>query len=258
MTKTSKEAPKESSSFTAYLWQGNKFLDSYSPLCSMVHRVFAYKKIDYSTKFVTLNEQVGTVMPAMKSLPVVDVGEKKILDLVGLARLVERSGKEHSLYPEDKKLQAQNIIYTNWATTHMLSLSRYFRLKMDDNWEGLIDAFRKQGGGLSSTLGLEEVKGHLLHNLLLTPIGRCKADEAYEHLILSLDQINALLLDGEFLLGDKPYLCDFCLFGVLQALVDPCIKEARMITERYPSIIEWLRRVDKVSRNQYTKNLRVG
>ncbi len=213
-----------------------------SPFCIKVRAILDFKQLAYerlpvvSPRYFELRRR----NPARK-VPALEVDGEFIADSTDIALALDQLKPEPPLLPDDPKRRADNHILEDWADESLYFLALHHR------WvepAGRREAARIFPQPLATVLGpaIARMARRQLH---AQGVGRKSFDKVARDLERSLEAV-AARLDGAYLLGDTPYLCDFAVMGQLVYLGRTPAGAAAIA--RHPAIGPYLERMRALRR----------
>lgn len=186
----------------------------YSPFCMKVRAILDYKQVDYRT--VNPLAARGRIRRrGTGKVPAIEIGGRFITDSTEIAYALDELIPKPPLLPGGRRDRALCHALEDWADESLYFTGLYYR------WydkAGRAEIPAKFGRSIRGRLAyayylrlvLKQLKGHGTLRKPRDLVGR--------DLERNLDAIERLLAPGPFLLGDKPYLCDFAVWGQLEYL----------------------------------------
>jgi len=205
----------------------------YSPFCMKVRAVLDYKGLEYRSinplnhiRKISRRGKVGKV-------PALEIDDELLVDSTDIAYALDKRFPDPPLMPESLHQRGVAHAIEDWADESLYFIGLYYRWYESEGRKPVAGVFGKS------------LKGRLIYWWYLKRILRQirgqgtlrKPPEHVSHdLERHLDAIDALLSPGPYVLGDRPYLCDFALWGQLNYLNRTpvgakAIQERRAITQ---------------------------
>jgi glutathione S-transferase len=210
----------------------------YSPFCMKVRAILDYKGLDYlavnplgQIKQIALRGGIGKV-------PAIELDGEFIADSTDIAYALERCFPAKALMPDS--VHERGLVHSieEWADESLYFVGLYYRWYEREGRKPIAPVFgRSLRGKLAYRFYLRRILGQLRGQGTL----RKPPDHVARDLDRHLDAVEALLNPGPFVLGSRPYLCDFALWGQLVYL-DRTPVGGAAIAKR-PAIGEFLKRV---------------
>ena len=182
-----------------------------SPFCFKVRAVLDYKKLEYRTVdpiggYFTLRRRgrIGKV-------PALDIDGEFVVDSTDIAHELERRFPLPAILPSAALELARCHVLEDWADEALYFIGLYYQWIEPDGRKMVPKAFPGLSGKIAYLLLSRVIRRQLRgHGTLRKPPDHVRGD-----MQRNLDAIEDLLRPGPFLLGVRPYLCDFALLGQL-------------------------------------------
>jgi len=181
-----------------------------------VRAILDYKGVQYQR--VT---PLGSTMLKLRrrgktgKVPAVEIDGKLIVDSTDIAYAIDEKFPDPPLLPADARERGLCHALEDWADESLYFIGLYYRWYEAEGRKAVPAAFGKS------------VSGRVLYRyylrMMLTQVrGQGTLRKTPEHvrrdLERHLDAIEGMLAPRPYLLGDRPYLCDFALWGQLNYL----------------------------------------
>ena len=187
----------------------------YSPFCMKVRAILDYKRVDY--RRVNPLAALSTIRRRGRigKVPAIEIEGEFVADSTDIAYALDERFPDPPLLPERPRDRGLCQALEDWADEALYFIGLYYR------W------YDRQGRAEIPAKFGTSLKGRLVYRYYLRRIlgqirGQGTLRKPPEHvardLERNLDAIQAMLTSGPYLLGDKPYLCDFALWGQLNYL----------------------------------------
>jgi len=196
-----------------------------SPFCIKARAILEYKKLDYERVNVLgkpLYElwrrgRIGKV-PALdiclndsESATRTSYDGELVCDSTEIAYALERLAPEPSIVPASPRDRALSHALEDWADEGLYFLGLYYHWVHPEGRASLSKAFPGPLGRAVLPLYERHERSQLRgHGTARKPEAMVRTD-----LQRNLDAIEALVEGRDYLLGDRPYLCDFAIGGQL-------------------------------------------
>jgi len=186
----------------------------YSPFCMKVRAILDYKSIDYQT-VKPLAARGELRRRGTGKVPAVEIDGTFITDSTDIAYALQERFPDPPLLPPTEHERGLSHAIEEWADESLYFLGLYYR------W------FELEGRRPVAGVFGNSIRGRLIYRYYLRVIltqlrGQGTLRKSPEHvrrdLERSLNAVDDLLTPGPFALGDRPYLCDFALWGQLNYL----------------------------------------
>ena len=218
-----------------------------SPFCDKVRRVLNLKGQAYDIENVsvakTLSGYVKKLNPAGK-LPVLEMGGERIADSSDIVEKLEERFPEPALYPSDPLLRAQVHILEDWADESLYFYEVRLRFTEPHNAECWVPAALAEDNALMKQIGKYVMPGAMAKTVNAQGLGRKSAETVTADLHRHLSALEALLA-GDWLVGDALSMADIAVYVQLYCI--GVTREGEAALADYPSVREWMARVDQAS-----------
>ena len=211
-----------------------------SPFSLKVRSVLEFLTLDY--------ERVPIIQPAnwlsvrrrgkIGKAPALEIDGRLIVDSTDIAYELARIVPDSRIIPSDPRERALCHALEDWSDKSLYFYGLYFQWHDPDGRKMVPQAFGR--GPLGRVLYwsflrriLGQLKGH--------GVSRKPPEHVRSDLTRQLEAIESLVAPNTFLLGDRPYLCDFAVFGQFVYL-SRTPHGAREIA-KYPSIVGYMSRM---------------
>ena len=181
-----------------------------------VRAILDYKRLQY--------ERVKTHGSTMLDLrrrgktgkvPAVEIDGELIVDSTDIAYALDQRFADPPLFPVDPRARGLCHVLEDWADESLYFVGLYYRWFEEEGRKPIPDAF---GKSLSGRI----LYWYYLRRILGQVRGQGTLRKTPEHvrrdLERHLDAIEGILAPRPYLMGDRPYLCDFALWGQLNYL----------------------------------------
>jgi glutathione S-transferase len=186
----------------------------YSPFCMKVRAILDYKKVGYRA-VNPLAARGDLRRRGTGKVPAIEMDGEFITDSTDIAYAVDRRFRKPPLLPNGARDRALCHAIEDWADESFYFIGLYYR------W------FDRAGRQEIPTKFGRSLKGRLIYRFYLRRIlqqlrGQGALRKSPEHVHRDIERnlaaVEGLLTPGPFVFGDKPYLCDFALWGQLEYL----------------------------------------
>ena len=181
-----------------------------------VRAILDYKRLPY--------ERVNPLGPTILTLrrrgrtgkvPAVEIDGELIVDSTDIAYALDQRLSDPPLLPAEPRERGFCHVLEDWADESLYFIGLYYRWHEAEGRKPIPDAFGKSlSGRIAYRFYLRRILGQMR--------GQGTLRKAPEHvrrdLERHLDAVEAILASRPYLLGDRPYLCDFALWGQLNYL----------------------------------------
>jgi glutathione S-transferase len=186
----------------------------YSPFCMKVRAILGYKQVEYRT-LSPLAARGELRRRGTGKVPAIEMDGEFITDSSDIAYALDHRFRKPPLLPNGARERALCHAIEDWADESLYFIGLYYR------WYDRAGR-REIPGKFGSS-----IKGRLIYRFYLRRIlkqlrGQGTLRKPPEHVQRDLERnlaaVEGLLTPGPFIFGDKPYLCDFALWGQLEYL----------------------------------------
>lgn len=188
----------------------------YSPFCMKVRAILDYKGLKYKV----LNP-LGPAMFAIRrrggigKVPAIEIDGEIIVDSTDIAYALDARFPDPPLLPANPRQRGLCHALEDWSDESLYFIGLYYRWYEAEGRKPIPLAF---GKSLQSRVAywfyLRLILGQIRGQGTLRKTPKHVARDLERH----LGAIEAMLTPGPYLLGEKPYLCDFALWGQLNYL----------------------------------------
>jgi glutathione S-transferase len=187
---------------------------SYSPFCMKVRAILDYKSVAYESvnplKARGLLSRRGT-----GKVPAIEIDGELICDSTDIAHALDARWPDPPLLPEDPRQRGLCHAIEDWADESLYFIGLYYRWHEAEGRKPIPRAFGKSlSGRIAYRFYLRRILGQLRGQGTL----RKSPEHVRRDLERHLDAVVGLLTPGPFVLGERPCLADFALWGQLNYL----------------------------------------
>ena len=188
----------------------------YSPFCMKVRALLDYKALEYES-VNPLGSRILSIRRRGRigKVPAIDIDGHFIADSTDIAYELERRFPEPAILPEDPRERALCHALEEWADESLYFIGLYYRWHERKGREPVAAKF---GESLVGRVTYRFYLRRILNQLKGQGTSRKPAEHVRRDLDRHLAAANAMVEAAPFLLGEKPYLCDFALWGQLEYL----------------------------------------
>jgi glutathione S-transferase len=190
-----------------------------SPFCMKVRTILNFKGVRYE-RVPVLGPSLVELMrrSSVRKVPALDVDGRMLIDSTDIAYEIERLFPQPAIVPSDARLQGLCHVLEDWADEALYFLGLYFQWIEPRGKPMVRKAFGATPMGVAARLFYQrriaaQLRGQGTGR---KPLGQVTADLRRE-----FDGLAAVLGDSSFLLGDRPYLCDFAVNAQLVYMSRP-------------------------------------
>jgi glutathione S-transferase len=184
-----------------------------------VRSILNYKGLRYE-RVAVLGPSLMELMrrSAVRKVPALDIDGRLLVDSTDIAYEVERLCPEPSIFPPDPYLQGLSHALEDWADEALYFLGLYFQWIEPRGRPMVRKAFGATPLGVAARLFYQR-------RIVKQLRGQGTARKPLAHIVIDLRRefgsLTAMLGHHPFLLGDKPYLCDFAVNAQLVYMSRP-------------------------------------
>ena len=187
----------------------------YSPFCMKVRAILDYKGLEYDAVNPLAHARALKRRGGIGKAPALDIDGELIVDSTDIAHALEARFPDPPILPAGARERGLNHALEDWADESLYFINLYYRWYDLEGRKPIPLAF---GKSLKGRIGY-----HYYLRLVLSQVrGQGTLRKTPEHVRRDLERqlvaIEQLLTPGPHLLGEKPYLCDFALWGQLNYL----------------------------------------
>jgi glutathione S-transferase len=212
----------------------------YSPFCMKVRAILRYKSVE----FITLNP-LGRMAEVRRGrvgkVPALEVDGTVIADSTDIAYALDDRFPEPSIIPAEPRRRGLCHVLEDWADESLYFTGLYYRWFEAEGRRPVAAVF---GSSLRGRLAYRFYLRRILGQLRGQGTLRKPADHVRRDLARQLDAVEALVSQGDYLLGERPFLCDFALWGQLTYLRRTPVGGSEMAGRSATSA--FLRRIDAI------------
>jgi len=181
-----------------------------------VRAILDYKRVQYE-RVVPLGSTMVSLRRRGKTgkVPAVEIDAELIVDSTDIAYAIDEKFPDPPLLPADARERGLCHALEDWADESLYFIGLYYRWYEAEGRKAVPAAFGKSvSGGI--------LYRYYLRMMLAQIRGQGTLRKSPEHvrrdLERHLDATEGMLAARPYLLGDRPYLCDFALWGQLNYL----------------------------------------
>ena len=186
----------------------------YSPFCMKVRAILDYKKVEYRT-VSPLASRGELRRRGTGKVPAIELDGEFITDSTDIALALDKRFRKPPLLPSGARDRALCHAIEDWADESLYFIGLYYR------WYDRAGR-REIPGKFGRSLKGRLIYGFYLRRILQQLRGQGTLRKSPEHVHRDLERnlaaVEGLLTPGPYVFGDKPYLCDFALWGQLEYL----------------------------------------
>jgi glutathione S-transferase len=190
-----------------------------SPFCMKVRAILSYKRVQYE-RVAVLGPSLMELLrrSSVRKVPALDVDGRMFIDSTDIAHEIERLFPEPAILPSDPRLQGLSHALEDWSDEALYFLGLYFQWIEPRGKPMVRKAFGRSPLGIAARLFYQR---RIATQLRGQGTGRKSLSHITADLRREFTSLTAMLADQPFLLGDKPYLCDFAVNAQLVYMSRP-------------------------------------
>ena len=236
-------------------WAGNDEVESFSPYCATVNRIFSFLNIDFNLKTVHVNSQIQGVPAKMSSLPAIIDGEKKYLGIRNCINYFRELRGQSSLFLLTKEQMIQEQMLQDWCLNSLWASIIYFSYKDTSGLSAMKKKFAKQAKYVqdineTSEEVISSIRDVIIKKVSEYEIFRKNQEGALEYFELQIIYINEILETKNFIFGNEIKYIDILLFCHLNRILITGLAPADLVKQKYHRVIKWLHRVAAQTRSK--------
>ena len=186
----------------------------YSPFCMKVRAILDRKGADYRT--VNPLAARGTLLKrGTGKVPAIEIDGAFVTDSTDIAYALDERFPDPPLFPSDARERGICHAVEDWADESLYFLGLYYRWFDEEGRKPVANVFGKT---LKGRVAYRYYLRLMLRQLRGQGTLRKGAEQVRRDLERQLDAVEGLLTPGPYVLGERPYLCDFALWGQLNYL----------------------------------------
>ena len=189
----------------------------YSPFCMKVRLILDYKGVEYEA--VNPLRHFGAIRRRGRigKVPAMEIDGELIADSTDIAYALDARFPDPPLLPQSRRERGLCHALEDWADESLYFVGLYYRWYEEQGRKPIAGVFAAASpliGRIAYSYYLRRVLGQIRGQGTLRKPPEHVARDLQRH----LDAVEALAAPGPYLLGDRPYLCDFALWGQLNYL----------------------------------------
>ena len=190
-----------------------------SPFCMKVRAVLAYKGVPYERVAVLGPSLVELVRRSnVRKVPALDIDGRMVVDSTDIAHEIERLFPEPAIFPAEPRLGGLSHALEDWADEALYFLGLYFQWIEPRGKPMVRKAFGSTPLGIAARLFYQH---RITTQLRGQGTGRKSVIQITADLKREFAALSAMFTGQPYLLGDRPYLCDFAVNAQLVYMSRP-------------------------------------
>ncbi len=204
-----------------------------------IRTILNYKGVEY--------ERVAVLGPSLMELlrrsnvrkvPALDIDGRMLVDSTDIAHEIERLFPEPAILPSDPRLRGLSHALEDWSDEALYFLGLYFQWIEPRGKPMVRKAFGSSPLGIGARLFYQR---RIAAQLRGQGTGRKVPDHIAADLNREFASLSAMLASQPFLLGDKPYLCDFAVNAQLVYMSRP--PGSAEVLREYGALVAYMERM---------------
>ncbi len=244
-------------------WVGNEEIESYSPRCSTINRLFSALSIDFKTKIIGIDSELKGASEKLRGLPIIIDGNKKIMGQRNCINYLRELRGESEIFQLTDEQRIQEQILFDWCLSSLHATTVYFQFKDISGLNGMrkrILKSAKLNGDTEDTIEdvANPIKEALLNYVSGFEIMDMDKDEAIAYFDAQVSYINEMLGNKQFLFGHSLKVIDIAIYTHFSRALLPGLAATEHIKRKYNRVIRWLLKVaaqTRSSNNIYPSHL---
>lgn len=210
-----------------------------SPFCMKVRSILNYKGVPYE-RVAVLGPSLMELMrrSSVRKVPALDINGRMVVDSTDIAHELERLFPEPSIVPADERLRGLSHALEDWSDEALYFLGLYFQWIEPRGKPMVRKAFGRTPLGVAARIFYQR-------RIEMQLRGQGTARKSVPQIAADLRrEFTALvgMLDGRpFLLGERPYLCDFAVNAQLVYMARP--PASAEILREFSALAEYMERM---------------
>jgi len=186
----------------------------YSPFCLKVRAILRYKSVDF-TALNPLGRMSEIRRGGIGKVPALILDGRLIADSTDIAYALEDRFPEPGIIPSEPRRRGLCHALEDWADESLYFTGLYYRWFEAEGRRPIAGVF---GSSLKGRLAYRFYLRRILGQLRGQGTLRKPPEHVRRDLARQLDAVESLVSQSDFLLGERPFLCDFALWGQLTYL----------------------------------------
>lgn len=190
-----------------------------SPFCMKVRAILNYKGVRYE-RVAVLGPSLMELMSRsnVRKVPALDIDGRMVVDSTEIAYEIERLFPEPAVVPADPHLKGLSHALEDWADEALYFLGLYFQWMEPRGKPMVRKAFGATPLGIAARLFYQR---RIAAQLRGQGTGRKSLSQITADLRREFSALTAILGSQPYLLGERPYLCDFAVNAQLVYMSRP-------------------------------------
>jgi len=235
-----------------YQYAGDIGVESGSPFCVKVHRMLAFKNLDYCPKNVGSPGEMKKINPGVLKVPVLNYDGELVVDSSRIATFLEDRHPEPNLFPKNGISRTLCHLLEDWADEALYWYAVYHRWAIDGNFRPFAKrTFATLPPPLRWFLP-KMIRKQVLKQLHGQGLGRIEEKRVLVQFEEHLDMLEGFLGKHPFLTGDGLTIADISVFAPLRALSVESMPQTAALVWKRDLIIDWLGKVDKATSSRHS------
>ena len=190
-----------------------------SPYCGKIRAILRYKGIDCELRMVhPIDRRELIKVSRQRRVPVLVDGAKVVIDSTDIAAYLEERFPDPPIYPRGRRDRAQALLWEDWADEAPQRVVGPLKFLHVANARrmAVLEGAQHPTGNVARIMRLAQP----VVALEMRTFGQTGSLKRIIHRFEDQMQLLADRLEDLFLVGDRPTIADFAVFGVLEPLED--------------------------------------
>lgn len=187
----------------------------YSPFCMKMRAILDYKGLQYETVNPLAHIREISRRGKVGKVPALEIDGELVVDSTDIAYALEGRFPHPPLLPKLAHERGLCHAIEEWADESLYFTGLYYRWFEAEGRKPVAQVF---GKSLKGRLAYRVYLRRILGQLRGQGTSRKPPEHVARDLERHLDAVEALTMPGPYVLGDRPYLCDFAIWGQLNYL----------------------------------------
>lgn len=211
-----------------------------SPYCGKIRGILRYKSVPVKIRSVNpLNRAELLKISGQMRVPVLVDGRKVLTDSTDIARYLEDKFPDPPIYPRGRRDCAQALLWEDWADEALQRVVGPLKVLHKANGRKLAALEASHSPQGPATLFTWRLIRPVFERQMVS-FGQTRSVPRLLKRFEAQMQLVADRIEGTYLVGDKPSIADFSVYGVLEPLEG---LYGFSIVEKHESVYRWFQRM---------------
>jgi glutathione S-transferase len=212
-----------------------------SPFCTKVRAILRHKGLAFEVReYAGLAARKAAGLTPTGKLPVLDYDDERIADSSAIAAAIEARHPDPPLLPADPVQRAQARLWEDWADESLYWVALYLRFADPEAADTACTLLAAGRPAFERNLMRRVVPLMYGHKLRAQGLGRMRREAVHDKLFAHLDDLQTVLGDSTWLVGDTRTLADIAIAAQISEMLRTSpLRDA--ISERRP-LMAWVER----------------